>query len=180
MTIASTSFSKSVYTGLLLILLLTASSAAQSHNSFANQLQVVPGNGYWLLKWTAPVDELNRALGLDRDQNQLIHWWEIEARKAAIAQYAREHFACKPRLACGPLQLEGELELLPLSPINGARLLISFSLPVYGDIDGLSIDWFLDHNSRRSLVMQWFTEGQWQDERVFIGADIDIGATPGL
>ena len=73
---------KVYFKSLLAALLLGLSMTGWTHNSFGNRLQITPGDGFWLMEWSAPVDELNVALGIDSDNNQLIHWWEIEAAQS--------------------------------------------------------------------------------------------------
>ena len=148
-------------------------SQAWAHSSFRNRLQITPGDSFWMLQWSAPVEELNLALGLDKDGNQLIHWWEIEAKQALIHRYAKQHFDCQPRLSCGPLRAVGELQLLPASESVGARLVMHFRLPVYAEVEALRIEWLLAQNPYRPLVMQWF-RGGWQAETVHTGATIEL------
>lgn len=163
---------------LLLLWVTVLATHTWSHTDFGNRLQMTPGDDFWTLQWSAPVDELNLALGLDKDDNQLIHWWEIEAKQAQIIAYAREHFACSPRLSCGPLQDIGSLQLVlsneQVGGPTGARLLIHFRLPIYDEIEALHINWLLAQNPYRPLVLQWFRGGEWGAESIHIGPVIQL------
>lgn len=149
-----------------------------AHSGFGNRLQISPGNAFWTLQWSAPVDELNLALGLDRDGNQLIHWWEIEAKRSQITDYARDHFTCEPRLSCGSLQPIGEVQIVTSQQARDVRLLMHFRLPIYGEINALHVDWLLAQNPYRPLVLQWFRRGAWQDESIHLGSVIELDVAP--
>src|SRR5262249_30252559 len=114
-----------------LLALLLVPLAAHAHKQSDSYLTIAANNGSALQgQWDIALRDLNFAVGIDSNGDDLITWGEVRRRADAISAYAFEHLSLKAadahtQVACVPtLQ-----QLLIDDHVDGAYAVLKFSAP---------------------------------------------------